>query len=152
MLRLRHGVTDGLGRVDDRTTAHRQNELRAELTGQLRALPDLGYPGVWHHASQGGVGNARPVQGGGYPVQQAGLYRAAPAVVDEHPADAQLTQQRAGALLRVPAKDDPGGCVVFKVEHGKRLLNCCFGAAGQIHMGTRPAGRGKLKWSPSKTL
>ncbi len=93
------------------------------------------------------------------PAQQAGFHCAAPAVVDEHPADAQLAQQCAGALLHAPAENDPGGSVIFKIKHGKRLLIRLFFVelpdsrqGGDGDFGRASKRHYKRKWTVGKSF
>ena len=110
-------VANGLGGVDHAAAAHRQQEVHALLLAQFNALVHQREPGIGLHPAQRHVGDARRVQRGVHPVQQAAFLGALPAKVNQHFRGALLLAQLANLVFHTFAKDHLGGGLEHKIVH-----------------------------------
>ena len=108
---------DGLGRVDGGSAAHREDKVYPLGLAQFDPLVDQAQPRVGLHAAQADERDPLRLQRSLYTIQQAGLFSALAAVMQQHLAAAPFFDQRAHLLLAVLAKDDLCRRIEIKAFH-----------------------------------
>ena len=116
IFRLTEGIANGLRRIDDRTAAHRKNEIHIIRLGKRYSFIHHFQLRIWHHAAQRHMEDPRRIQRCLHPGDQPRTDGAAPAVMDQDPAAAKGADQLPDPFLRFMAKYDLRGCIQCKIS------------------------------------
>ena len=132
VLRIGHGISDRLCRVNDATAADSQQKVDVFSLCKFDSLSHLGKTGIRLYTAERGEGNIRLTERFFYTVQKAGTSGALTAVMDQDPLASILLYFLPHKRFRSLAENHFCRSVVFKIKHNS-LLVCLRRSATHGH-------------------